>query len=92
MSLDYLSPTSVDFDRLTPAWINCPKAVQFRSAFAAEGLNVYEGSAAVVAIFRKRALEGGGQAVRGRVTAQACNAEICLPPADLFFMIDSACR
>ncbi len=91
MSLDYLIPTSVDFDRLTPAWINCPKAVQFSSAFAADGLNVSEGSVAVVAIFQAGALEGG-QAVRGRVTAQACNAEICLPPADLFFVIDGACR
>ena len=90
-SLDYLIPTSVDFDRLTPARINYPKAVPFKPAFAAEGLSVYEGSAAVVAIFRKGALERG-QAVCGRVPAQAYNAEICLSPADLFFVIDGACR
>ena len=90
-SLDYLIPTSVDFDRLTPARIDYPKAVRFEPAFAAEGLDVYEGSAALVAIFPKGVLEGG-QAVCGRVTAQACNAEICLPPADLSFAIDGPCR
>ena len=86
-SLDYLIPTSVDFESLTPAQINYPKPVQFKPAFAAESLNVYEGSAAVVAIFPKGFLKGT-PIVRGQVTAQACNAEICLPPTNLPFVIN----
>ncbi len=88
-SLDYLIPTSVNFDRLTAAQIKYPKPVQFEPAFAAEGLNVYEGSTSVVAIFPKGILKEA-QTVRGSVTAQACNAQICLPPANLSFAIDGA--
>ena len=88
-SLDYLIPTSVDFESLTPAQINYPKPVQFKPAFAAESLNVYEDSAAVVVIFPKGFLKVT-PIVRGQVTAQACNAEICLPPANLPFVINGS--
>ena len=88
-SLDFLIPTSLNFENLTPVQIIYPKPSQFEPAFAAESLNVYEGSAAVVAIFRK-SLFKGTPIIRGHVTAQACTAKFCLPEANLPFEINNS--
>jgi hypothetical protein len=55
--------------------------MRFTAKFAPEGLDVYEGSVAVIAKFPKGSLQG--QAIQGTVTAQACTSQICLPPSDL---------
>ena len=88
-SLDFLIPTSVTFESLTPVQIIYPTPTQFEPAFAAESLNVYEGSAVVVAIFRKSLLKGT-PIIRGQVTAQACTAKFCLPEAKLPFVINNS--
>ena len=81
-SFDYLIPTSVTFDRLQPSKVDYPKPVRFKSAFAPDGLDVYEGSAALIATFPKGSLKGRRD-IQGAATAQACNTQICLPPSQL---------
>jgi uncharacterized protein YyaL (SSP411 family) len=82
LSLDYLIPTSLAFDALKPSAIDYPKPVRFKPAFAPDGLDVYQGTAILVARFPRRSLEGRG-IIDGAVTAQACNTQICLPPSTL---------
>jgi uncharacterized protein len=81
-SFDFLIPTSVEFKGVTPTEIDYPKPVRFTAKFAPEGLNVYEGSIAIVANFPKDSLRGI-KSVQGAVTAQACTDQICLPPSTL---------
>jgi DsbC/DsbD-like thiol-disulfide interchange protein len=77
-----LIPTSIAFDGLQPSKVEYPSPVRFKSAFAPDGLDVYEGSAALVATFSKGSLEGNKD-IQGAATAQACNSQICLPPSKL---------
>ncbi len=81
-SYDFLIPTSVEFKGVTPTQVEYPKPVRFTAKFAPEGLDVYEGSVAVVAKFPKGSLEGT-KTIQGTVTAQACTNQICLPPSTL---------
>ncbi|MFQ5953747.1 MAG: thioredoxin domain-containing protein [Kiloniellales bacterium] len=86
-SLDYLIATRLVFDRLTPSRVRYPKASRFKPAFAAEALDVYEGTVELRATFPKGVLEKG-QLVRAAVTVQACDDRTCLPPADLPVVVD----
>ena len=90
-SFDYLIPTAVRFERLTPSKMSYPKPVRFQTAFATDGLDVYEGTVRLDAQFGGGALPVSGP-IHGVVRAQACDARICLPPAELPFSIDSADR
>jgi len=81
-SFDCLVPTSVEFKGVKPAKVEYPKPIRFTAEFAPEGLDVYEGSVAVVAKFPKGSLQGI-KSVQGAVTAQACTNRICLPPSTL---------
>jgi hypothetical protein len=81
-SFDYLIPTSLAFDGLRPSKIDYPKAVRFKSAFAPDGLDVYEGSVALTATFPKDSLKEH-KGILGAATAQACDTQICLPPSKL---------
>lgn len=81
-SYDFLIPTSLEFKGIKPANVEYPKSVRFTSRFAPEGLDVYEGSVAIVAKFPKGSLQGIDP-IQGSVTAQACTEQICLPPSTL---------
>jgi uncharacterized protein len=81
-SFDFLIPTSVEFKGVKPAKVEYPKPIRFTAEFAPEGLDVYEGSIAVVAKFPKGSLRGI-KSLQGAVTAQACTDRICLPPSTL---------
>jgi uncharacterized protein YyaL (SSP411 family) len=81
-SFDYLIPTTVDFDHLKPSHIEYPKPVRFKSAFAPDGLDVYEGTVSLNAAFPRGSFKEL-RAIEGAVTAQACNTQICLPPSKL---------
>ena len=81
-SFDYLVPTDLSLAGLTPTSIDYPKAEHFATAFAKDGLDVYEGKVALVARFPAGALSGV-MAVDGKVTTQACDAQTCLPPTTL---------
>ncbi len=79
---DYLIATSVAFEGLTPERVRYPVATLFKPAFAPSGLKVYEGEVRLIASFPAGTL-GNGREIRALVSAQACNSEICLPPAKL---------
>ncbi len=88
-SFDYLIPTAVTFDGLVPARIVYPAPKMFRPAFARAGIKVYEGEVAIVAQVPKSAL-GRSKILTGGVSAQACNDEVCLPPAKLPLRVRTA--
>lgn len=59
-----------------------PKPIRFKPSFTPDALNVYEGTAKIVATFPARTLKARKE-LRGTLTAQACNNEVCLPPSKL---------
>jgi len=81
-SFDFLIPTSLELNGIKPSKIEYPKPMRFTAKFAPEGLDVYEGSVAIVAMFPKDGLKGL-KVIQGTVTAQACTSQICLPPSEL---------
>jgi hypothetical protein len=89
--LDYLIPTSIAFDGIEPSAIDYLKRARFTSAFAPQRLDVYQGTAILVAHFLEGSL-GGRTSIRGTVAAQACNHEICLPPSNLPLSVSTTGR
>jgi hypothetical protein len=81
-SLDYLIPTLVSFEHLSPIGVRYPKPLSYTPAFAGRLLNVYDGLVNITLTFQKGLIRKT-RTVRGNVTAQACNDQICLPPANL---------
>ena len=77
---DYLIATSVTFDGFTPTQVRYPEATLFKPSFAPAGLKVYEGKVTLEASFPKGAV-GTDRVISAVVSTQACNSEICLPPA-----------
>jgi uncharacterized protein YyaL (SSP411 family) len=81
-SYDYLIATSVTFGELAPTRVLYPEAMLFKPSFAPAGLKVYEGKVTLEASFPKGSI-GTNRKISAVVSAQACNSEICLPPAKL---------
>ncbi|MBI4381805.1 MAG: thioredoxin domain-containing protein [candidate division NC10 bacterium] len=81
-SLNYLIPTTVTFEGLSPTQTIYPEAVRITPTFAPQALSVYEGTTRLVAVFPLGTLQRL-QEIRGTVTAQACSYETCLLPAKL---------
>ena len=81
-SYDYLIATSVAFDGLTPTLLRYPEATLFKPSFAPAGLKVYEGKVTLEASFPKGTVATDRE-ISAVVSTQACNSEICLPPAKL---------
>ena len=85
-SYDYLIATSVAFDGLTPTQVLYPEATLFKPSFAPAGLKVYEGTVTLEASFPTGTV-GTQPKIGAVVSTQACNSEICLPPAKLNVMV-----
>jgi uncharacterized protein len=81
-SFDFLIPTTVEFKGIKPNKVEYPKSTRFTAEFVREGLDVYEGSVAVVARFPKGS-PSENSSVEGAVTVQACTNQICLPPSTI---------
>ena len=81
-SYDYLIATSVAFDGLAPTQVLYPEATLFKPSFAPAGLKVYEGTVTLEASFPSGTV-GRQPRINAVVSTQACNGEICLPPAKL---------
>ncbi len=81
-SLDYLIPTSVSFEHLSPIGVRYPRPLSYTPAFAGRLLNVYDGLVNITVTFQKGLIRKT-RTVRGNVTAQACSDQMCLSPADL---------
>jgi hypothetical protein len=81
-SSDYLIPTSVAFDGISPDRVAYPQATPLKAGFADAPIEAYEGDIAIAASFPAGSLDRiSGLGIT--VTAQACTEEICLPPADI---------
>jgi len=80
----YLIPTALKFDRmpgLTVAIVRYPKAKLLKFSFSEKPLSVFEGKA--VLKFSARALPSlasGNHTIKGKLTLQACNDQLCLRP------------
>jgi DsbC/DsbD-like thiol-disulfide interchange protein len=72
----------VAFAGLTAPHTSYPKPSRFTSAFAPEGLDVYEGTVPLVVTVPKGTIAGQVE-LKGEVDVQACDAKICLPPSKL---------
>jgi len=81
-SFDYLIPTRLSIDGLTDTRVTYPAAIMISPKFAPGGLKVYEGTVTIRAIAPKDTVVRGKPIV-GNVRVQACNDEVCLPPATL---------
>lgn len=90
-TLDYLVPTSVEVElanglqSLPPRY---PPGKRHRFAFADEPLSVYEEKAEIeIPIQATLDAVPGSRVVRGTVRFQACNDQLCLPPATKTFEV-----
>jgi uncharacterized protein len=81
-SFDYLIPTRLSFGGVKGLQVDYPKPTVFKPRFASEGLKVYQGTVTLRATAPKGATTRG-VAVNPTLDVQACNDEICLPPATL---------
>ena len=81
-SIDYLIPTVVTVLSAPDAKITYPAGHVFKPKFSPEGISVYEGSVAIRADPPKGSLASAASTPL-RVEVQACDAQICLPPATL---------
>lgn len=86
-SIDYLIATAVSFSPLKPSKIVYPTARRFQSAFAPEGIDVYEGAVTLSVSFPPETAPTL-HAAAGVVSAQACDAQSCLPPSELRFEVE----
>ncbi len=87
-SFDFLIPTSAAFDGVTAQHIEYPEPEELVVDFAdGESLSVYSGEVTVVATFPLGTFTRQSRIV-GRITAQACNHEMCLPPSQFPISLD----
>jgi len=81
-SFDNLIPTSVAFVGVMPNRIAYPPPIRFKPRFTDDTLDVYEGTVVITATFSPGALDQT-HGLSFTATAQACTAEICLPPDEI---------
>ena len=90
-SEDYLVPTVVRLvgaPGITPGAALYPPAARVKLAFAETPLAVYEGALRVrLPIEAARDARAGERTLQGTVRFQACNDQVCLPPAELAFAV-----
>ena len=79
---DYLIPTTLSFENIEPVHIAYPEPIQFKPSFSDTPIDVYEHKPALVATFGSTALKDS-EVLRGKVSVQACNDQLCLPPSKL---------
>jgi len=79
---DNLIPTSVNFSGAAPEQIAYPPPSRFKTRFADDVLDVYEGTVLITATFPVGAFDRM-HGLSLTVTAQACTEEVCLLPDDI---------
>jgi len=78
-----LIPTSLKFDKLAGISVSpviYPKAKLQKFGFSPKPLSVYEGKAIFKMTARALPAFDGNQTLKGKLTVQACNNEVCLRP------------
>lgn len=81
-SFDYLIPTSLSVDGVPDLQLEYPGAMLIKPLFAPDGLKVYEGSIVLKGVAPKGTLMKHVP-ITATLKVQACNDEVCLPPATL---------
>ncbi len=85
-SFAYLIPTSVSLEGITPLSVDYPQPILFKPSSLPEGIKVYEGRPTLTLTIAAKDLQNK-TALRARITAQACDAEVCLPPSEIPIVI-----
>ena len=86
-SFDYLIPTSLSVDGVPDLQLEYPGAMLTKPLFAPDGLKVYEGSIVLRGLAPKGTLMKHVP-ITATLKVQACNDEVCLPPATLQFKVN----
>ena len=81
-TFDYLIPTSLSVDGVPDLRLEYPTAMLIKPLFAPDGLKVYEGSIVLKGVAPKGTLMKHIP-ITATLKVQACNDEVCLPPATL---------
>jgi hypothetical protein len=90
-SFDYLIPTRMSIKGVPDLLVRYPDANIIRPKFAPEGLKVYEGLVTLNVTAPKGTVVRGRPVV-GDLRVQACNDEVCLPPATMPVKIEWGCQ
>ncbi len=86
-TFDYLVPTVLSVDGVTDLRVIYPAAALIKPRFAPDGLKVYEGTITLKGIAPKEAL-ASGKTIAASLKVQACDDQVCLPPATLPIAIE----
>lgn len=82
---DYLIGTTLELDprdEIIIADLRYPKGIPIKFDFADKAIDVYEHQAIIFAELKVSSrLAAGQDTIRGRLTVQACNNEVCLAPS-----------
>ncbi len=81
-TFDYLVPTALSVDAVADLRVAYPPATLFKPRFAPDGLRVYEGTVTLKGVAPAGALPRG-KAITASLKVQACDDQVCLPPATL---------
>lgn len=86
-SQEYMIPTAIEIEPkegLLVTEIRYPKATMAKLALAEDSLSVYEGTVSIVVPFAStEKLAPGKNFVVGKITIQACDDKVCLPPSTI---------
>ncbi len=85
-TFDYLVPTVLSVDGVADLRVTYPAATLIKPRFAPDGLKVYEGTITLRGIAPKGALVPGNT-ITASLKVQACDDQVCLPPATLAIAI-----
>jgi len=83
----YLIGTQLRFDTLSGVHVvdfRYPESKRFAFSFARDSLDVYQGRAPIfVTLSTSSGLSPGSYTLRGKLTIQACNKDVCLTPSTI---------
>jgi hypothetical protein len=79
-TFDYLIPTALSVDGVADLRVAYPAATLFKPRFAPDGLRVYEGTITLRGVAPRGTL-ALRQPPAANLRVQACNDQVCLPPA-----------
>jgi thiol:disulfide interchange protein DsbD len=86
-SQDYMIATALEIEPtegLIVSDIRYPKATMAKLALSEDSLSVYEGTVSIIVPFTStEKLPAGRNSAVGKITIQACNDKVCLPPSTI---------
>ena len=86
-SFAFLIPTRLTIDGVPDLKVLYPESTVIKPRFAVEGLKVYQGTVTLRATIPRQAA-ARNRAISPKLEVQACNEEVCLPPAALSLSVE----